>query len=138
MTSDGTMGHDSVRGGAWKWWICGLLMLATMINYMDRLTLNQASTRVKRELQLDNEQYGLVESAFSFAFAAGSLLMGWTADRWRVRWVYPITLLGWSIAGFATGFAQTLLFLTACRFILGLFESGHWPCALRTTQRILK
>ena len=61
------------RSHAWKWWICGLLMLATMINYMDRLTLNQASTRVKRELQLDNEQYGLVESAFSFAFAAGAL-----------------------------------------------------------------
>jgi len=26
----------------------------------------------------------------------------------------------------------------ACRFALGAFESGNWPCALRTTQRILK
>src|SRR5262249_45997692 len=25
---------------AWKWWVCGLLLLATMINYMDRLTIN--------------------------------------------------------------------------------------------------
>ena len=28
------------RGQAWRWWVCCLLLLATMINYMDRLTLN--------------------------------------------------------------------------------------------------
>ena len=27
----------------WKWWVCSLLLLATMINYMDRMTLNQAA-----------------------------------------------------------------------------------------------
>src|SRR5262249_25116726 len=31
----------------------------------------------------------------------------------------------------------TLFQLMLCRFLLGLFESGHWPSALRTTQRIL-
>jgi ACS family hexuronate transporter-like MFS transporter len=45
--------------------------------------------------------------------------------------------LGWSAAGIATGFAQTLVLLMMCRFALGIFESGHWPCAIRTTQRIL-
>jgi len=127
-----------LRTSAWKWWICGLLMMATMINYMDRLTLNQTAKRVKEELSLTNEQYGQVEAAFNYAFAVGALFVGWTADRWNVRWIYPIVLLGWSAAGIATGFAETVFHLTVCRFALGLFESGHWPCALRTTQRILK
>lgn len=130
-------GGMPTRGPTWKWWICGLLLLATMINYMDRLTLNQTAHRIKEELQLSNEQYGELERAFGVAFALGSLLMGWTVDRWNVRWVYPAALLGWSAAGFVTGFAQNFLALLACRFVLGLFEAGNWPCALRTTQRIV-
>src|SRR5437667_12323621 len=32
--------------------------------------------------------------------------------------------------------AGSYLALLACRFWLGLAEAGHWPCALRTTQRL--
>src|SRR5205823_1041605 len=126
------------RGTAWKWWICGLLLLATMINYMDRLTLNQTAKRIKDELHLNNQQYGEIETAFGVAFALGSLILGWTVDRWNVRWVYPGVLLGWSAAGFLTGYAQAFYGLLLCRFVLGLFESGNWPCALRTTQHLLR
>lgn len=126
------------RGSTWKWLVCGLLLMATMINYMDRLTLNQTAKRIKDELHLNNEQYGQIELAFGMAFAFGAVLVGWSVDRWNVRWIYPAALLGWSAAGFATGFARSLAGLLICRFILGLFEAGHWPCALRTTQRILR
>jgi ACS family hexuronate transporter-like MFS transporter len=118
--------------------VCVLLLLATMINYMDRLTLNLTAKRIKEELVLDNEQYGNIESGFSIAFAVGALGMGWLADRRNVRWIYPLALLGWSAAGFATGFAWEFFSLLGVRFVLGLFESGNWPCALRTTQHILR
>jgi ACS family hexuronate transporter-like MFS transporter len=126
------------RGPAWKWWVCGLLLLATVINYMDRQTLAQTAQRIKSELHLSNEQYGQIELAFSIAFALGALLAGGLADRINVRWLYPAALLGWSLAGFCTGFAPGFGTLLACRFALGLFEAGNWPCALRTTQRILR
>jgi ACS family hexuronate transporter-like MFS transporter len=113
------------------------LFLATVINYMDRQTLSQTAKNIKDELHLDNEQYGYLELAFGTAFAVGALLIGWTADRWNVRWIYPAALIGWSAAGFLTGLAQTFGALLACRFALGLCEAGNWPCALRTTQRIL-
>jgi ACS family hexuronate transporter-like MFS transporter len=64
-------------------------------------------------------------------------LLGWLADRVNVRWLYPAVVLVWSAAGFATGFVNGFMGLLTCRFVLGLAESGHWPCALRTTQRIL-
>jgi ACS family hexuronate transporter-like MFS transporter len=109
-----------------------------MINYMDRLTLNQTAKRIKDELQLNNQGYGEIEFGFGVAFAFGALFMGWSVDRWNVRWLYPIALFGWSASGFATGFASSFTQLFACRVALGFFESGNWPCALRTTQRILR
>lgn len=126
------------RSAAWKWWVCGLLLLATMINYMDRLTLNQTATRIKEELQLNNQGYGRIEFGFGVAFAVGALFLGRAADRWSVHWLYPLALVGWSAAGFVTGFTQTFVQLFLCRAVLGFFESGNWPCALRATQHILR
>jgi ACS family hexuronate transporter-like MFS transporter len=130
----------SVSAGSapsWKWIVCGLLLLATMLNYMDRLTLNLTAFQIKKEMGLTNEQYGGIEFIFGIGFALGALVMGWCADRWTVRWLYPAAVLAWSAAGFATGFAQSLAMLMFFRCMLGLAEAGNWPCALRTTQHIL-
>ncbi|HBI43065.1 MAG TPA: hypothetical protein DDY78_09445 [Planctomycetales bacterium] len=136
------------RSRAWKWWVCGLLLLATMVNYMDRLTLNMVAPRLlprdanaepapPGEMRLTFVEYGDIEAGFAVAFAVGALLVGWLADRANVYWVYPAVLLAWSAAGFAAGFAQGFYWLFACRLLLGLAEAGHWPCALRTTQHLL-
>lgn len=130
-------GPDSPRSPAWKWLVCGLLLLATMLNYMDRLSLNQLADPIRQEFALSHEEYGLLETAFSAAFGVGAVLLGWLADRGSVRRLYPLVLLAWSLAGFATGFVVNYLSLLVCRFCLGLAEAGHWPCALKTTQRIL-
>src|SRR4051794_16199665 len=61
---------------SWKWWVTGLLLLATTINYMDRVTLANASVRITQELGLTDEQYGNLELGFGWAFAAGSLVFG--------------------------------------------------------------
>src|SRR5262249_34011556 len=106
-------------------------------NYMDRLTLNQMAKPIMADFGLDARHYSQLESAFGIAFALGAVLMGWLADRWNVRSIYAAAVLLWSLAGFLTGLAQGFVTLLICRFLLGLAESGNWPCALRTTQRIL-
>src|SRR5262245_34205962 len=108
------------RGASWKWWICGLLLLATMLNYMDRLTLNLTAVRIKQEFVLDSRDYGHLESAFAFAFALGGIVCGWMVDRYGARLLYPIAVLAWSAAGFSTGLAQGFVALLFCRFLLGL------------------
>lgn len=118
--------------------LCGLLLCASFINYMDRQTLAELSPEIKGELKLSNEQYGSVESAFGFAFAAGSLVFGYLADLWSVRWLYPAVLVAWSLVGIATGFVETLNDLILCRLFLGFFEAGHWPCAMQATRRVLE
>ena len=128
---------SSERSQLWIWWVCGLLLLASTINYMDRQTLSGTSDLIKKEFQLSNEKFALIETAFSIAFAVGASLFGFIADRTSVRWLYPAVLLLWSTMGFLTGFVETYMGLLICRLFLGLFEAGHWPCALKTTQRLL-
>lgn len=130
--------QDTPRPAAWKWWICGLLLCASTINYMDRVTLSTVATRITREFGLAQEQYGDIEAGFGLAFAAGSLFFGILADRFPVRWVYPAALLLWSLTGALTGFARDYPGLLLCRVALGFFEGGHWPCAIKTTRALLQ
>lgn len=128
---------SSTRPAYWKWYVCGLLLLATTINYMDRVTLANASVRVTREFGLSEEQYGNLELAFGWAFAAGSLVFGFLADRLRIYWLYPAVLAGWSVMGMISGWTGSYNELLVCRTLLGFFEAGHWPCALKTTFALL-
>ena len=122
---------------SWRWMICGLILLATMLNYMDRQTLSQAATDITKELNLSNQAYGNIELAFGIAFAAGGIVLGFAADRISLRWLYPAVLIAWSAAGFATGWARGYQDLLVCRILLGFFEAGQWPCALAASQRLL-
>lgn len=143
------------RLGTRAWLICIVLLLATMLNYMDRQALAVTLPTLKQEFQLTESRVGMVEGCFGYAFAAGSLLFGLLADRWGPRWLYPVALIGWSLAGIATSAAGqpeitgwfeipgdppgtgTYRWLLLCRVVLGLFEAGHWPCALLTVRAIL-
>lgn len=133
----------------WRWWVCGVLLLATLLNYMDRQALPQTATELKARYALSDERYGEVEAWFSWGFAAGSVVFGLLADRLGPRLLYPVVLVGWSAAGLATpllvAFAAPgddpgdgpFLWLRGCRGVLGVFEAGHWPCALITARQVL-
>lgn len=126
------------RSPAWKWYICGLLLLATTINYMDRQTLANAAVAVKAEFKLNDQQYGGLETAFGLAFAAGSLVFGFLCERLSLGWLYPAVLGGWSLAGLFSSWSADYHQFLAARIMLGFFEAGHWPCALKTTFRLLQ
>src|SRR6476469_8916420 len=126
-----------VRPASWKWTVCGLLLLASAVNYMDRQALANAAVRITKEFSLSQERYGNIEACFAYAFAAGSIVCGWMADRFSVRWLYAAVLTMWSIAGFATGYVRSYKGLLICRALLGFFEAGHWPCGIRTTRALL-
>jgi ACS family hexuronate transporter-like MFS transporter len=119
------------------WSICGLLLLASAINYMDRQTLANAAVRISTEFGMSQEQYGNLEAGFGWAFAAGSLFFGFVADQVSLRWLYAAVLLGWSAMGFLSGFARDYDELLVYRTLLGFFEAGHWPCGVKTVRALL-
>jgi len=126
------------RSSVWKWYVCVLLLFATVVNYMDRLTANTLSVEIQQAFSLDDEHYGYLELGFGLAFAVGSILFGWAVDRLGVYWLYPVALVGWSMTGFLTGLSRTFTELLALRTALGLFEAGHFPCGLKTVQTLLE
>jgi MFS transporter, ACS family, hexuronate transporter len=114
-----------------------LLLLATMVNYMDRQVLANMSVRITEQLKIRDVEYGNIEWAFGTAFAFGSLAFGFAVDRVSVRWLYPAVLLAWSAIGFLTGFVWDYSSLLVCRSLLGFLEAGHWPCAMIVTYTVL-
>ncbi|GAB4142783.1 MAG: hypothetical protein Tsb009_13350 [Planctomycetaceae bacterium] len=115
-----------------------VLLMATFLNYANRFVFTQNAQQIQTAFETDEKGYGEVAGKFSLGFACGGLLFGILADVISVRWLYPLVVLVWSLAGFSSGMVSSLFGLGVSRFVLGLFEAGHWPCALRTTQRTFK
>src|SRR5437764_14634694 len=90
------------RAALRAWGICGLLLLATMLMYMDRQALAQQKSEILAALKLTNQDYGRLERGFGMAFAVGGIVTGFLADRISPRWLYPAVLMGWSTVGLAT------------------------------------
>ena len=125
------------RASAWRWWVCGVLLLATTLNYMDRIALNQLSKEIKQEFRIANTPYDILESGFQVAFGVGAVLFGVIVDRYGVRQVYPVAVIGWSAAGVLTGYADGYWAVFGCRMMLGVFEAGNWPCGIRTVRQVM-
>ncbi|WP_182866184.1 MFS transporter [Rhodopirellula sp. JC639] len=118
--------------------ICGLLLLASALNYLDRQTLASASARIKGEFDLVNEQYGDIEAVFGYGFVLGSIVFGILADIVPVRWLYPVVVISWSTVTAATALATGYQDLLWLRLLLGMFEAGHWPCGVRVVRSLTR
>ena len=104
----------------------GLLLLVTL-GYMDRINWSVAGSRIIAEFGLTTGQFGLLTSAFSWAYLAMLIPVGMMADRWGSRLILPISVIVWSIGAGFTGAATGLGVVVIARFILGAGESPIYP-----------
>ncbi len=118
-----------------RWTLCGLLLLATIINYLDRQTISVSASRIADELNLTDKHLGELFSAFLFAYGIGQVVLGPLLDRMGTVVAYAIAVTAWSISGAASGIATGFGFLLMTRIALGLCESPNWPLALRVVAR---
>lgn len=126
------------RSPAWTSLLCAVLLSATFINYADRVVVTQNAVPILKEFEASEEEYGKINGRFGLGFAFGAVVFGILADLLPVRWLYPAVVLAWSTFGAVSGNAKTLDELIQYQTLLGFFEAGHWPCALRTTQRVFR
>jgi MFS family permease len=109
------------------WWLCGLLFLATVLNYVDRQVLALTAEKVIAEFSLTKEAFGEVISAFRYSYGAVQIAGGWLVDRYGPRVVYPLAVGLWSLAGILTASATSVRMLSGFRFLLGVGEAFNWP-----------
>ncbi len=115
-----------------RWWIIGLVFLATLINYIDRLTLSVLAPVITKDLGLSNTEFGGIVTWFLLAYTLSQALSGKLYDRIGIKKGFTVSIVVWSLAAMAHAFTRTLGGLSAVRFVLGLGEAGNWPGAAKT------
>jgi MFS transporter, ACS family, hexuronate transporter len=115
-----------------RWWIVGLIFLATLINYIDRLTISVLAPVITRDLHLTNTEFGGIVTWFLLAYTISQGLSGKLYDRVGTKRGFVCSIILWSFAAIAHAFARGLASLSVFRFVLGLGEAGNWPGAAKT------
>ena len=127
------MGTNEGAGavGRYRWVVCGLLFLATTINYIDRQILALVKEFLDQELGWTNEQFGMVNSAFQGAYAVGLLAFGWFVDRFGTKIGYAVSLVLWSLSAIGHAAVGSVRGFFVARIALGASEGGNFPSAFK-------
>ena len=146
-----------------RWVICGLLFLATTINYMDRQVLSLTwKDFIAPEFHWTDANYGTITAYFSIFYAIANLFAGKFIDWMGTKKGYLIAIFVWSLGaclhagcgwaamemegynsiaqlGQLTGDAAVALatvsmyLFLSCRMVLALGEAGNFPAAIKVT-----
>ena len=104
-----------------------LLVMLSMITYIDRVCIGFAGPRMQDDLGLTPEQYGLVLSAFALAYMIFEIPSGAWGDQAGPRKLLTRIVVWWSVFTSLTGAAKNYVMLLAVRFLFGAGEAGAYP-----------
>ena len=113
----------------------GLLVLLSMITYIDRVCIGFAGPRMQDDLGLTPEQYGLVLSAFALAYMIFEIPSGALGDKIGPRKVLTRIVIWWSVFTSLTGAAANYTWLLIIRFLFGAGEAGAYPNSSGSVSR---
>lgn len=120
-----------------RWWVIGLIGLATIINYIDRQTLSVLWPQIADDLFPDSDMverkqiYSNITIVFMFSYAFGQAIFGKIFDWVGTRMGFALSIGFWSIATALHAFANSFLAFSIFRSILGMSEAGNWPGAAK-------
>ncbi|GJL55673.1 MAG: MFS transporter [Nitrospirales bacterium] len=119
-----------------RWNILGLLLLISIVTYIDRVNISVTARHMMPALGLTDLQMGQIFSAFVFGYAIFQIPGGWLGDRWGARRVLTCAVLWWSIFTALTAVAPALSIanligimgsLMLVRFLIGVGEAAALP-----------
>lgn len=127
-----TFRTEPTRKTHFRWTIVALLFFATTVNYFDRFLMGILAPLLEKEIGWTELQYGYIVSSFQFAYAVGTLLVGYVIDRLGTRWGFTLAVGLWSIASMLHAAARNWIGFALARVGLGLSEAGNFPAAIKT------
>lgn len=114
-----------------RWWIIGLVCLATIINYIDRAALGIMWPAMKTDLGLTEADYAWIINIFTITYAVGKFISGKVYDKVGTKIGFVLSIFFWSLASLLHFFARGAASLGIFRGLLGLAEAGNWPGAVK-------
>ena len=122
--------QQTSRKGFWSYetMLMVLLSLNFGIVFFDRNAMSYLAPFVQPDLNLNNEQIGLLASGLAFAWAISGFVIGTIADRAGHRKVFlVVTVILFSLCSVASGLAVSFLMLLAARIVMGVAEGPLMP-----------
>ncbi len=118
------------RTGGYKWVVVGMLWFICFFNYADRQAIFSIFPLLEQEYGFNEEQLGLIGSAFTIVYALTAPIAGQVGDRFSRKLVILSGLYIWSAI---TGF--TALCTRVWQFVLvraseGLGETFYFPASM--------
>lgn len=110
-----------------RWWIVGLIALATAINYLDRQNLPVAVSEIRKTIPISDGEYGLINSLFLLAYGTMYAVGGRLLDVLGTRPGYAVMIVWWSLSNVLHGLVSSVMGLGIARFLLGIGEGGGFP-----------
>ncbi|MFK7949967.1 MAG: MFS transporter [Saprospiraceae bacterium] len=120
-----------------RWYVIGLIALATVINYIDRQALPVLWPDIAEDLYPDKtaderkEIYAIISTIFIFSYAFGQAIFGKIFDKVGTRIGFTLSIGFWSVATALHAFARGVVSLSIFRSLLGIAEAGNWPGAAK-------
>jgi ACS family hexuronate transporter-like MFS transporter len=127
-----------IPASRYRWWILGVFVLSTSINYLDRQTLSALAPAVQDDLKLNDTMFGLLLAAFAAPYAITAPFAGLLIDAIGLTRAISLALALWSCAGIATGLTRGVGSLIACRVLLGIAEAAGIPAAGKAIATLVK
>ncbi len=115
-----------------RWYICGLLFFATVVNYIDRQVLGALAPELQQKIGWTESEYSQIVIAFQVAYAVMFLVWGGVLDRIGVKLGFAIALVVWSLAGMGHALAASAIGFSIARFFLGIGEAANFPASVKT------
>jgi MFS family permease len=107
--------------------VLGLLVLLSVITYLDRVCISVAGKTMQEDLRLTPSEWGWVLGAFALAYGIFEVPMGALGDRVGPRRVLTRIVIWWSAFTGLTGVASGFWQLVTTRFLFGAGEAGAFP-----------
>ncbi|WP_313536298.1 MFS transporter [Sphingomonas sp.] len=121
------------RTSALRWWIIGIVMLGTMLNYLTRSTLALAAPSFMVDLHINEQQYSYITAAFQGGIMLQPVV-GYILDVVGLRSGMALFAAGWGLLSMAHGLAFSWQWLFALRAMLGFAEGTSHTGGLKVVS----
>lgn len=116
-----------------RWKMLALMLVGTIVIYVDRNVLGVLAPILKQELGFTTEQYSYVVSAFQIVYSFSQPVAGYLTDLIGPRIGYAVAAFVWGTAAALHAVSSGWISMAGFRGLLGLSEAVAMPTGTKTS-----
>ncbi|MCC5887040.1 MAG: MFS transporter [Gammaproteobacteria bacterium] len=123
----GASPHGAYPHPAYAWFVVSILVLASIISYIDRQVVAIVADEMKADLGLGDAQIGLLYGIFAVFYAIAGLPLAYLADRKSRKHIIAAGVFFWSMMTVACGLSRNFWQVLLARIGVGVGEATLLP-----------